>query len=134
MLRDELWAQFHALADDGTTLLVSSHVMDEASRCDRLLLIREGRLIADDTPAAIRAAAGTDDLDEAFLRLIRRPGAGGGGMSSDDPRRHHRAHPAPAAARPAHGRRCSSSCRSLLLTLLYFMFDDAGPTSSTGSP
>jgi len=71
VLRAELWTRFHELADAGTTLLVSSHVMDEAGRCDRLLLIREGRLIADDTPAAIRAAAGTDDLEEAFLRLIR---------------------------------------------------------------
>ena len=71
VLRADLWARFHALAAAGTTLLVSSHVMDEAGRCDRLLLLREGRLIADDTPDAIRAAAGTDDLDEAFLRLIR---------------------------------------------------------------
>lgn len=71
VLRAELWERFHALADAGTTLLVSSHVMDEAGRCDRLLLIRQGRLIADDTPAAVRAAAGTDDLEEAFLRLIR---------------------------------------------------------------
>nr|WP_296069360.1 ABC transporter ATP-binding protein [uncultured Actinoplanes sp.] len=71
VLRADLWAKFHALAAQGTTLLVSSHVMDEAGRCDRLLLIREGRLIGDDSPAAIRAAAGTDDLEEAFLRLIR---------------------------------------------------------------
>ncbi|MET8122053.1 ABC transporter ATP-binding protein [Micromonospora sp. NPDC005189] len=71
VLRADLWAQFHAMAAAGTTLLVSSHVMDEAARCDRLLLIRQGRLIADDSPAAIRAAAGVDDLDEAFLRLIR---------------------------------------------------------------
>jgi ABC-2 type transport system ATP-binding protein len=71
VLRADLWAKFHALADAGTTLLVSSHVMDEAGRCDRLLLIREGRLIGDDSPAGIRAAAGTDDLEEAFLRLIR---------------------------------------------------------------
>ncbi|MBM2615315.1 ABC transporter ATP-binding protein [Actinoplanes sp. LDG1-06] len=71
VLRADLWARFHELADAGTTLLVSSHVMDEAGRCDRLLLIREGRLIGDDTPAAIRTAAGTDDLEEAFLRLIR---------------------------------------------------------------
>ncbi|MDG4832062.1 ABC transporter ATP-binding protein [Solwaraspora sp. WMMD1047] len=70
VLRADLWARFHALAAAGTTLLVSSHVMDEAARCDRLLLIRQGRLIAEDTPAAVRAAAGTDDLDEAFLRLI----------------------------------------------------------------
>src|SRR5215207_7220864 len=71
VLRADLWAKFHALAAAGTTLLVSSHVMDEAGRCDRLLLIREGRLIGDDSPDAIRAAAGTEDLDEAFLRLIR---------------------------------------------------------------
>jgi ABC-2 type transport system ATP-binding protein len=70
VLRADLWGKFHALADQGTTLLVSSHVMDEAGRCDRLLLIRDGRLIGDDTPAAIRAAARTDDLEEAFLRLI----------------------------------------------------------------
>jgi ABC-2 type transport system ATP-binding protein len=47
-------------------------VMDEANRCDRLLLIREGLLIADDTPAAVKLQAGTDDLDQAFLALIRR--------------------------------------------------------------
>lgn len=76
VLRADLWARFHAMAAAGTTLLVSSHVMDEAARCDRLLLIREGRLIADDTPDAVRAAAGTDDLDEAFLRLIRAGAAG----------------------------------------------------------
>ncbi|MEV4755563.1 ABC transporter ATP-binding protein [Micromonospora sp. NPDC049559] len=71
VLRADLWEKFHAMAAAGTTLVVSSHVMDEAGRCDRLLLIREGRLIADDTPAAVRAAAGTDDLEQAFLRLIR---------------------------------------------------------------
>ena len=71
VLRADLWAKFHALAAEGTTLLVSSHVMDEAGRCDRLLLIRDGLLIGDGSPAAIRAAAGTDDLEEAFLRLIR---------------------------------------------------------------
>jgi ABC-2 type transport system ATP-binding protein len=71
VLRADLWARFHAMAAAGTTLLVSSHVMDEAARCDRLLLIRDGRLIADDTPAAIRAATGVDDLEESFLRLIR---------------------------------------------------------------
>jgi ABC-2 type transport system ATP-binding protein len=70
VLRNELWQRFHELARNGTTLLVSSHVMDEAGRCDRLLLLREGRLIADDTPAAVRTTAGTDDLDEAFLRLV----------------------------------------------------------------
>jgi ABC-2 type transport system ATP-binding protein len=71
VLRDDLWQQFHDLAGRGVTFLVSSHVMDEAGRCDRLLLIRDGELIADDTPAGVRAAAGTDDLEAAFLRLIR---------------------------------------------------------------
>lgn len=72
VLRDELWGHFRRLAAEGVTVLVSSHVMDEANRCDRLLLIREGALIADDTPAAVKSAAGTDDLDQAFLTLIRR--------------------------------------------------------------
>ena len=102
VLRVELWERFHALAAAGTTLLVSSHVMDEAGRCDRLLLIREGRLIADDTPAALRAAAGTDDLEEAFLRLIR-----ASGTRPDDRRaRRREAHaswPPPPAA-------CCASC------------------------
>jgi ABC-2 type transport system ATP-binding protein len=71
VLRVELWARFHALADAGTTLLVSSHVMDEAARCDRLLLLREGRLLFDDTPERLRAEAGTPDLEEGFLHLVR---------------------------------------------------------------
>jgi ABC-2 type transport system ATP-binding protein len=71
VLREDLWQRFHELARDGVTLLISSHVMDEAGRCQRLLMIREGELIADDTPDAIRAATATQDLDQAFLRLIR---------------------------------------------------------------
>jgi ABC-2 type transport system ATP-binding protein len=71
VLRADLWAQFHRLADRGITLLVSSHVMDEAERCDRLLLLRDGRLLADDTPHGLRASTGTDDLEGAFLHLIR---------------------------------------------------------------
>jgi ABC-2 type transport system ATP-binding protein len=71
VLRDDLWRQFRELAASGVTVLVSSHVMDEAGRCDRLLLIREGHLIADDTPAAIREATHTNDLEDAFLHLIR---------------------------------------------------------------
>lgn len=70
VLRAELWQRFHELADRGVTLLVSSHVMDEAGRCDRLVLIRDGRLIADDSPDGVRQATGTHDLDEAFLRLV----------------------------------------------------------------
>ena len=70
VLREELWALFHELAGGGTTLLVSSHVMDEAARCDRLLLLRDGRMLTDTTPAELRRSTGVDDLDEAFLRLI----------------------------------------------------------------
>src|SRR5262249_4830069 len=70
VLRNDLWQQFHALAATGVTLLVSSHVMDEAARCERLILIREGSIVAHDTPAAVRASTGTDDLEEAFLRLV----------------------------------------------------------------
>lgn len=71
LLREELWQRFHELAAGGTTLIVSSHVMDEANRCDRLLFIRDGRLVADGTPAAVRAGAGTDDLEQAFLHIAR---------------------------------------------------------------
>lgn len=72
VLREELWTLFARLAATGTTLLVSSHVMDEARRCDRLLLVRDGRVIADDTPAGLLAATGAADHDEAFLRLVAR--------------------------------------------------------------
>jgi ABC-2 type transport system ATP-binding protein len=71
VLRVELWERFAALAAAGTTLIVSSHVMDEAGRCDRLLLLRGGELLSDSTPAQLRADSGTDDLEEAFLRLVR---------------------------------------------------------------
>jgi ABC-2 type transport system ATP-binding protein len=72
VLREELWDSFRRRAEAGVTMLVSSHVMDEANRCDRLLLIRDGRVIAADTPDAVKADAGTGDLDLAFLTLIRR--------------------------------------------------------------
>jgi ABC-2 type transport system ATP-binding protein len=70
VLRADLWKLFHALASAGVTLVVSSHVMDEAARCDRLLLLRDGRLLADETPDELRAATGSDDLEEAFRLLI----------------------------------------------------------------
>ena len=75
VLRRDLWGIFHRLADDGVTVLVSSHVMDEAERCDRLLLLREGRLVADDTPDGLRERTGTDNLEDAFLRTVEREGA-----------------------------------------------------------
>ena len=71
-LRRELWETFHRLAADGTTLLVSTHVMDEADRCDHLLLMRDGVLIATGSPDELRAGAGTADLETAFLALAER--------------------------------------------------------------
>jgi len=75
VLRAELWGIFRSLADGGATLLVSSHVMDEALRCDRLLLMRAGRLVADTTPHGLLESTGTDDPDAAFLALIQREDA-----------------------------------------------------------
>ncbi len=70
VLRRDLWRLFTDLAARGRTLLVSSHVMDEAERCTRLLLMREGRIIADDTPEALRSRTGTDTVEAAFLALV----------------------------------------------------------------
>jgi len=70
VLRRDLWELFHRIAAGGATLLVSSHVMDEADRCNELLLLREGRLLAQATPAELRARTGVDDMDAAFLRLV----------------------------------------------------------------
>jgi ABC-2 type transport system ATP-binding protein len=69
VLRRDLWATFHRLADQGATLLVSSHVMDEATRCDDLLLMREGRIVAAATPDELRARTGEQDLEAAFLAI-----------------------------------------------------------------
>ncbi|SMD10266.1 ABC transporter ATP-binding protein [Kibdelosporangium aridum] len=71
VLREELWMLFHSLAARGVTLLVSSHVMDEAARCQRLLLMREGLLLADDTPDGLRTRTDTADVEHAFLKLIK---------------------------------------------------------------
>ncbi|MDH2414239.1 ABC transporter ATP-binding protein [Nocardioides sp. CER19] len=74
VLRESLWATFHRLADDGAAVLVSSHVMDEAERCDRLLLMRDGAFLAEGAPAEIKQKAGVDDVEQAFLAIVR--GAG----------------------------------------------------------
>lgn len=70
VLRQELWELFRELAERGATLVVSSHVMDEAGRTDRLLLMREGDVLADGTPDGLRSRTGASDLEEAFLHLI----------------------------------------------------------------
>ncbi len=71
VLRADLWGTFHALADAGTTLLISSHVMDEANRCTRLLIMREGALLADDTPQDLLEQTGAADVEHAFLSLVQ---------------------------------------------------------------
>ena len=71
-LRVQFWEDFRRMAAEGTTIIVSSHVMDEADRCQKLGLIQYGRLLQEGTPAEIRAAAGSPDLEQAFLVLAGR--------------------------------------------------------------
>ena len=70
VLRRDLWELFRGLAATGKSLLVSSHVMDEAERCDDLVLVREGRIVAADTPQALLDRTGTTRMDDAFLALV----------------------------------------------------------------
>jgi ABC-2 type transport system ATP-binding protein len=72
VLRAELWGTFHELAAAGSTLLVSSHVMEEASECDELLLMREGTPLEQTTPQRLRAQTGEHDLGRAFLAIVER--------------------------------------------------------------
>jgi ABC-2 type transport system ATP-binding protein len=73
VLRRDLWQTFHRLAGEGAAVFVSSHVMDEATRCDRLMLMRDGRIIADDTPAGLLEKTGAGDIETAFLDLVAPP-------------------------------------------------------------
>ena len=75
VLRRDLWALFHRLAESGSTLVVSSHVMDEAQRCDRLLLLRDGHLVADDTRDGLLQRTGAPDVESAFLSVAERQAA-----------------------------------------------------------
>jgi len=79
VLRVDLWQQFHQLARRGTTLIVSSHVMDEADHCGDLLLMREGHLLAHSTPRKLREDTGCQSLEEAFLSVIRHSTAAAAG-------------------------------------------------------
>ncbi|TQL66625.1 ABC-2 type transport system ATP-binding protein [Nocardioides albertanoniae] len=71
VLREQLWGTFRDLAAAGAAVIVSSHVMDEAERCDRLLLMREGAILADGSPTEIKQKADVDDIEQAFLALVR---------------------------------------------------------------
>jgi len=70
VLRQQLWAMFTELAGQGTTLLISSHVMDEAGRCQDLLLVRDGRLLAYDTPDGLCRRTGTKTVEQSFIKLV----------------------------------------------------------------
>lgn len=70
LLRMELWKLFHRLAQQGKTLLVSSHVMDEAERCDELTLLREGKILATGTPAELKSQTACDDMEDVFISLV----------------------------------------------------------------
>ncbi len=72
LLRRDLWRLFEGLAAAGATLLVSSHVLDEARHCDQVILLRDGHILAQVTPRELTARTGTEDMDEAFMRLIER--------------------------------------------------------------
>lgn len=72
VLRRELWNLFHRLADQGKTLLISSHVMDEADRCDSLILLREGHSLASGTPHDLKAEAHTDEMEAVFISLVEK--------------------------------------------------------------
>lgn len=78
VLRADLWDRFRAMAEAGTTLLVSSHVMEEASRCETLLLLRDGRLLARLTPGELSRRGRSSNLEQAFLSIIRESGDGRG--------------------------------------------------------
>jgi len=71
VLREQLWGTFRSLAEAGAGVIVSSHVMDEAERCDRLLLMREGAILADGSPTEIKQKANADDIEHAFLTLVK---------------------------------------------------------------
>ena len=75
VLREDLWRTFHQLASQGTTLLVSSHVMDEAAQCDEILLMRDGAILRHTTPDGLRSETGETDLGRAFLAIIERSSA-----------------------------------------------------------
>ena len=104
VLRAELWGLFRRLATDGTTLIVSSHVMDEALRCDRLLLLRNGQLVADTTPADLLESTGTTDPEAAFLAIIE---SAQDPHPQNDPRPQNDSHPR-KDPHPRHGTEAGS--------------------------
>lgn len=72
VLRRDLWNLFHKLADLGKTLLISSHVMDEADRCDELFLLRDGRVLASGTPQALKEQTHSTEMEAVFISLVEK--------------------------------------------------------------
>ena len=72
VLRADLWGIFRELASSGKTLIISSHVMDEAERCDRIVFVRDGKIIANDSLVNVLASTQTDSAEKAFLALAKR--------------------------------------------------------------
>lgn len=105
LLRRDLWELFRRVADDGAAVLVSSHVMDEAARCDDLILLRDGEVLAHDTLSNLYARTGTTDPEAVFLSLVDVPAA------ADDVDASNRddAHAAPRPKRRAHAHAAETS-------------------------
>ena len=71
LLRQEIWSEFTRLSEEGITLLITTHVMDEAIKCSHLSMMRQGRILASGSPSEIIRSCGAGDLEEAFLTLSR---------------------------------------------------------------
>jgi ABC-2 type transport system ATP-binding protein len=72
VLREDLWRLFYRLRTTrSVTLLISSHAMDEAGRCQQLILLRDGAILAQDSPVGLCAKTGTENLEQAFLQLVK---------------------------------------------------------------
>ena len=73
LLRRDLWSLFHRFTDEGKTLLVSSHMMEEADHCDELVLLRDGAILAKGAPRELRTQSGVENMDAVFISLVEKP-------------------------------------------------------------
>ena len=137
VLRVDLWKQFTELADAGTTLLVSSHVMDEADHCGDLLLMREGHLVAHTTPTQLREDTSCTSLEEAFLSIIRHSTELKAGPKAGWACRGYTATTTRILRQLAADHRSVAMILvvpSLVITLMYFMFENVPHRPGTPAP